>query len=435
MNAPARLRSVALLGALLATLSLVAACGGDKKPGEKPPAKAPAAAAEKRGQIEAPLKTDKGVDVATKTITIGTLNDESSPAAVIGKPFANGKRILAAQINAGDSGLLPAGWKVALVEKDHSYDPQKSVQAFNALKEDILFIATSFGTPATMPLVPHLEKTGIVAFPASLSSKMAANAYTPPIGAGYNNEVARAVDWIVESAGGAANVKIGLVYQGDDYGADGLAGFDKAVAHHKLTVAAKESVSATQKQMVGVVTKLKEAGATHVILTTLPTQAAAMIGTGAKMQFGPVWVGNTPSWIDPFFSGKLLPTAVFAKFYWISGLPYWGEDVPGMKDFMAAYDKHGKELGPPDFYTLVSYIQGRAAIEAANRAMKKGDITRAGFLNALQTLTKYDAGGMIEPINLTKVPYVTSTKTRILKPDFEKKSWIVAAPYAEPKSK
>ena len=134
--------------ALLLALGL-AACGGSETP--------PAGDADQ--EPEAPgLKTDVGVDAAAKVIKIGALNDESGPAAAIGKPFANGKRLLAARINAGGSGLLPEGWKVELVEKDHAYNPQNSVQAFNEIKGDVLFIGTSFGTPNTLPLRPHLEK-------------------------------------------------------------------------------------------------------------------------------------------------------------------------------------------------------------------------------------------------------------------------------------
>ena len=49
----------------------------------------------------AALKTGKGIALKTKTIKIGTLNDESGPAAVIGKPYPHGKRILAKDIKAG----------------------------------------------------------------------------------------------------------------------------------------------------------------------------------------------------------------------------------------------------------------------------------------------------------------------------------------------
>ena len=47
------------------------------------------------------LKIDSGVNTDTMTITIGALNDQSGPAAAIGKPFALGKSILAKQVNAG----------------------------------------------------------------------------------------------------------------------------------------------------------------------------------------------------------------------------------------------------------------------------------------------------------------------------------------------
>ncbi|MDP6931455.1 MAG: ABC transporter substrate-binding protein, partial [Myxococcota bacterium] len=113
----------------------------------------PAAPPAPEGEISAApqLQTDKGVDLDSKTIRIATLNDESGPAAAIGKPYAAGKRILAASINAGGSGLLPDGWKVELVERDHGYNPQNSVQAYNEIQDQVLFVSTSFGTPTTLP--------------------------------------------------------------------------------------------------------------------------------------------------------------------------------------------------------------------------------------------------------------------------------------------
>ena len=128
------------------------------------------------------LKTDHGINVSAKIVRIGALNDESGPAAAIGKPYAVGKRVLAARINAGGSGLLPDGWRVELVERDHGYNPQRSLQALNELKADVLYLATSFGTPNTLPLRSILQRETILAFPASLSSKMAEHRNTPPLG-------------------------------------------------------------------------------------------------------------------------------------------------------------------------------------------------------------------------------------------------------------
>ena len=106
-------------GLALALSLSVAACGKtdktDKSQEQKQEQAKTESAKKEAAKPEVPkIKSDKGVDVSAKLIKIGILNDESGAAAVIGRPFGAGKRILAAQINAGKSGLLPEGWKVEL---------------------------------------------------------------------------------------------------------------------------------------------------------------------------------------------------------------------------------------------------------------------------------------------------------------------------------
>ncbi len=384
---------------------------------------------------EAPgLKTDVGVDAANKVVRVGVLNDESGPAAPIGKPYALGKRILVAQVNAGGSGILPDGWTVELVDRDHGYNPQNSVQAFNEIKDRVLYFGTSFGTPNTLPLVPMLERDGIVAFPASLSSKMAENAHTPPVGPSYAIESRRAMDWVVEAAGGAEHVKAGIVYQQDDYGGDGLAGWKQAAEQHGVTLVSEQTVAPGQKDFAAVVTALKDAGATHVLMTTLPSATGPILGTAAQLQYMPNWVGNTPAWIDSFFNPEVIPPVVFTNYSWVQGLPFWGETVTGMDAFTAAWEAHRSEGDAQNTYVLMSYVQGLIQLEALSRAIESGDATRAGYMAALQGISGFDAGGLIQPVDLTSVPYTTGTRTRILKPDFAAGSWTVVADYADPKA-
>ena len=233
-----------------------------------------ATGAEGEGEGEAEAVELRGVDMENKVLRIAALNDESGPAASIGKPYAVGKRILAELVNAGDSGILPEGWTIELVERDHAYNPQQSVQQYNAVKNDVLVLAHSFGTPNTLPLRDMLERDEVVAYPASLSSEMAQHAWTPPIGPSYKVEAMRAMDWVVEQAGGAENVKAAIVYQQDDYGADGRAGWTEAAQHHGVEVVSEQAVSAGQQDVTAVVTALKDAGATHVLLTILPSATA-----------------------------------------------------------------------------------------------------------------------------------------------------------------
>jgi ABC-type branched-subunit amino acid transport system substrate-binding protein len=340
---------------------------------------------------------------------------------------------LAAQINAGGSGLLPEGWKVELIKKDHAYNPAKSQQGFDAIKNDVLFVGLSFGTPTTLPLRPFLAKDNLVAFPASLSSLMASNRYTPPTGPSYVVEASRAMDWVVKSAGAADAVKAGIIYQQDDYGKDGYKGWTQAAKAHGVAMVAERAVKPGQKSMAAEVTALKNAGATHIYLAILPGNTAKLLGTAAAMKFMPNWIGATPSWLDGFFAHPKLPAAVFTNYYWANGLPYWGEKVKGMDTFINAFKTHGKGARP-DFYLLMSYLQGLMSVEAAKRAIESGDITRAGYLKALQGTKNFTGGGMMQAIDMSTFPYVVSTKTRVLKPDFTKKSWTVIADYAQPKN-
>lgn len=400
----------ALFHAVLATL-LLAACG----------------------DREDKAATAPGVDLATKTISIGVLNDESGPAAAIGRPWGTGLRVLAAQINAGGSGLLPEGWNVRLVERDHGYNPQRSVQLFNEIRDQVLFMATTFGTPNTLPLRPHLARHKMVAFPASLSSKMAEFEYTPPIGPSYRLEVMRALDWMVQQAGGADKVKLGLVYQQDDYGADGRDAVAEAAPKLGLKVVSEQTYAPGQPDFTAVVTALKEAGATHVMMTSLPSATAPMLGVAAQLDYRPVWVGNSPSWIDRFFDAKVVPPTIFANFHWVTSFTFWGENVPLMKPFLAAYEKFGRAVAPPDYYILASYAVGLVEMQALSRCIASGDVTREGFMKALRALKDYDTyGATAQALDFTRFPYVTGIQTRILKPDFDKRSWTVAAGYAAP---
>jgi ABC-type branched-subunit amino acid transport system substrate-binding protein len=380
---------------------------------------------------DAPLA---GVDFENRVVTIGALNDESGPGAAIGRQYAIGKRILAEQVNAGGSGLLPEGWTIRMVERDHGYNPQRSVQAYNEIRDQVLFIAHSFGTPNTLPLQPMLERDRLVAFPASLSSKMAEHPYTPPAGPAYSIEAMRAMDWAVEQAGGAAEVRAGIVYQQDDYGQDGLDGWRHAAQFHGVRIVSEQAVAPGQTDMTAVISALRAANANYVLITTLPSSTGPVLGTAAQLGYMPVWIGNLPAWIDRFFEPQVIPPQVFANFYWVMGLPFWGEDVPGMDRFLEAARRFGGPDLQPDFYILTSYIQGLGALEAFRRMAEGDDRSRRGYLDAIRSLDNWNAGGLVQPVSFARFPYVTSIETRVLRPVMAERRWEVVAPYAAPRS-
>lgn len=419
---------------LLLWLCVLSACSELRK-AEPPEAASPALGKDAPGLS---YQVDRGVDLKRRVIRLGVLNDESGPAAAIGKPFAAGKRLLAAQINAGDSGLLPAGWRVELIERDHAYNPQRAVQAYVEIKNDVLLIAHSLGSPNTMPLRPMLERDHMLALPASLSSPMAQHRYTVPWGPTYAVEAMRAVDFMLDEQGrhGAAlaEIKPAIVYQQDDYGLDSLSGLKQAVAHHQLAIARETAVTSVQRDFDAVVAGLKQSGATHVLLATLPNATAGLLASAARQRYKPIWLGHSPSWSDHFFEPSVVPAANLANYHWISGLPYWGENVPGMPRFLETFQRFGKALGPPDHYLLISYMQGLLAVEIIRHALQTGVMTRDGMMAVLGGIVDFDCGGLSQPLTLDGFPYRTSVRTRILKPELAAHSWTQVGPWNSPRS-
>ncbi len=432
-------KRVSLFGLLAVAVALAPACGkkSDKKSKAQKSVKDKAkpktnGKAKGKQATDAPPPKGVGVDLKTKTITIGALNDITGPAKVIGKPFADGKKLVVAQVNAGKSGLLPDGWKLKLIEADHQYNAEQSATRYKELRNSVLFLSTSFGTHTTMALLDGLKRDNVMAFPASLSSQMAQNELTPPLGPSYKVEAMRAMDFAVKKAGGADKVKAAIVYQKDDYGMDALAGWKAAAAKHGVKIVSEQPINPTQQDQTAPVAALKKAGANFILLATLPSATGKVIGTAAaKFRWlTPTWIGNTPAWVDLIYKAPQAEL-VFKNFYLVTGLTYWGEKVPGMDKFEEMFKKHGTDL-KKDFYTMASYVQGLIQMHALKLTIESKDITRAGFKKALQSIKGWNAGGMIQPVTLEKVPYVTSTSTRILKPDFKKQSWEQVDGYAEP---
>jgi hypothetical protein len=103
-----------------------------------------------------------------------------------------------------------------------------------------------------------------------------------------------------------------------------------------------------------------------------------------------------------------------------------------MPKFVAAYTKYGQDQSPQDSYLLHAYSRGLLAIELVRRGIEAGDLTREGLLAQIPKITGFDGGGLFKPMDLAKFPYVTGTQTRVMRPDFDKKSWTVVGDWASP---
>ena len=412
---------------VLALALLLAACGtgGDDTTEQL--------ADDGEGAAPGELEHDFGVDVENKVLTIGALDDLSGPAAAIGVPFSLGKRLAVEQVNAGQLDLLPDGWTVELVERDMAYNPQQSVAEFNAIKDDVLYFATSFGTPPTVPLIESATSEGITMFPAALPRLLAFEEFFPPVGVPYAVESHRAVEHAFEEVG--EDLAFGLIYQLDDAGDDALAGAEEAAEFYGIDLVGVHGLAAGETDVTATVQQLQNAGATHVMLALVPSGTGPVLGTATQLGYEPVFYGWMPAWTDAFFDPEVLPPSVYANFRWINGVPLWGDDGPGMEAFLDGYEEFGTDVFRPDFYTIFSYTHAVLGFEAFARAYENGDVTRSGYHEALRSIDDFDAFGLYPtPIDMTSFPYVTVTETRIVTPGETNEEWQVLSDFATPES-
>jgi len=191
---------------------------------------------------------------------------------------------------------------------------------------------------------------------------------------------------------------VGIIYQDDDYGQDGLTVYNESLSAYHLVDAAHLPVAPTATDFVAQVTQMKASGAQYVFLTTVPAATAKIIGTAAALGFSPQWVLQSPA----YFTGLLAVAALrplFDKKVWVCGQgAIWGDtSVPGMQALLAAVAKYAPDQKPDGFFQggwTLSIVT--AAI--IKKALDNKDVSRAGLYKAYTQLGTVDVGGLIPPL-------------------------------------
>ncbi len=351
------------------------------------------------------LKTGPGVDVATKTISIGDINALTGPAAPLGLEVAAGHSAYFQALNArGGVG----GWKVKLVTRDSGYQPQQHVQLYNQLQSSVT-ILNSFGSPTTKAIQPQLDQQKLVTIPASFDSAWGVDSVLAPVGAPYSVDVANALDYYTQS--GAKKPKIGIIYQNDEYGADALRGFKAAKSTLGFQDAGEQAFNVGDTSFTAQVQKLKAAGAAAVVITALPSATGPIVGTAATLGFHPQWILQGPSFLEQLITkdGNLgspaTPIAPALKGAIVTSFAApWGEGkAPGMQQLLADHSRYSAKL-PPSIYFTLAYAQGEVEAAILKRAIADGDLTRDGILAAKERLGTVDLGGIAPNVSYDAQP-------------------------------
>jgi ABC-type branched-subunit amino acid transport system substrate-binding protein len=364
------------------------------------------------------VKGGPGIDVAAKTIRIGDINALTGPASALGKPVAAGHRAYFKALNA-KGGI--DGWKIRLTIKDSGYQPQQHVQIYRGIRQNIALLS-SFGSPPTKAIQALVDKDKLVTTPASFDSIWGADPVIAPVGTPYSYDIANVLDYYTKS--GKDKPKIGIIYQNDEYGQDGLRGYTAAKKALGFADGGKQTFKAGDTEFTAQIQKLKTAGAKAVVVVALPSSTGPIIGTAATLGFAPQWILQGPAFLEQLITkdGSLhatpTPIAPALKGALVTSFSAaWGDPkAPGMKQLVADHDTYEKGA-PPSIYFALAYASGQVQAAILRKAIEAGDLSRAGILKAKLSLGKVDLGGVTPSLEYTDTPGPPSTKTLITRID------------------
>ncbi len=331
-----------------------------------------------------------GFDDATDTIRVGILTPLSGPVQVIGEPLLKGFQTRFAGINA--RGGIGGKYQVEVVAEDNQYDVPTSVQLYQKVKDRVAVLAL-VGTPHVNAVLPNLKTDGMVAVPGSLDANWIGEINLLPYGGPYQIQFLNGANWYLNQAGGRGKRVCAMAIEGP-YGDAGIAGLAAAAGAEGFTVEATERYRSSDTEFAAPVGRLSDARCDAVFLTGLPATTGPIVGAGVKLEFTPLWLGQSPTWSTAFSkSPELLP--VLERFFvLLADGPEWGDETePGMKQMIADINSHQPDQ-KPDIYFQAGYLEAVAMEALLEKAAELDDFSRDGFLEAQRELGQVSFGGL-----------------------------------------
>lgn len=369
-----RLASVA--GVLLLTVALGACRGGDEDTGA------------------GGVTTDVGVteeacpeavNAEKGCIYLGIISDlTEGPFRALAVPITDAQKAFWKRVNQA-GGIGDYEVDVTKYIRDNKYNPQTHNQVYQEIKGSVLALAQTLGSPTTAAILPDMKSSNVVAAPAAWTSAYAFEDVILESGANYCIESMNALDYAKEKYNAQTVMAVHLA---GDYGDDAAAGAKLGAEALGMTFADQKTDTGTDKQ-AGAVQAIVTQNPDVVILTMGPADAAAVVGTAAARGYKGRFIGTSPTWNPALLQSPAGPA--LTAFYEQSG-PWgsWGTDSPGHKAMRDALPG----VTPSDGYTS-GWVWSYPLKAALEKAEADGDLTRAGLVKAVKSLSSVDYEGML----------------------------------------
>jgi branched-chain amino acid transport system substrate-binding protein len=321
--------------------------------------------------------------VTKNSISVGTSIPESGLAAAY-SIIAFGSKAYFAYINA-HGGVH--GRKINQTILDDGYDPTTTkANVQNLVTKDKVFgLIDVLGTANNLASKSVIDKYKVpVVYPATGSSLMETDKYWFPIQVTYTAEGKILTNYAVHTL---HIKKIGVYYQNDDFGLEGLNAVKKQARKDgaKVVDAENYTFGVSSPDASAQATKLKNAGAKAVIIFNVPgyfqgfIQAAHGVGLNARMLSSDTTLAyGIIQGLGPLANG-----IVYDDYAQLPTQP-----TRQAKLFHMVISKYGSpQTTPPETFTEVGFGAAEVFVHALQKAGRH--LTRGDFINALNHLNKW----------------------------------------------
>ena len=268
------------LGLAMAMAASLTACGSSSSTTETTTAAAADATTAAAGESTA---------ASGEVFKIGGIGPVTGAAAVYGLAVKNGAQIAVDEINA-DGGIN--GYQIDFQFQDDEHDAEKSVNAYNTLKD--WGMQMIMGTVTSAPCVAVADKTMadnmFQITPSGSSVECAQNPNVFRVCFSDPDQGAASATYIAENK---LADKIAVIYGSSDVYSSGIyERFASEAANHGLDIVAAEAFTAdSNKDFSTQLQKAKDAGADLVFLPIYYTEASLILNQANTMGYAPKFFG------------------------------------------------------------------------------------------------------------------------------------------------
>jgi branched-chain amino acid transport system substrate-binding protein len=363
--------------------------------------------------------------VTDDTVRIGVISDLTGPTAIGGIGMADAITSYFKEVNAA-GGIH--GRKVEVIVEDCAYAPAKAVAAAKKLiaKDEVFAFVSPWGTAPTTALFPLADEGKIPIAPAA---SLATSIYEPlkrqvfAAGTDYVDQSLFIADYAVNELK-MKSPKIGIFCQDDDWGSDHIKGLEIARKKYNLPPFVVETYKYDAVEFKSQVLNLMKAKPDVVIVASGIKSGAMFLKEAHKMNWKTTFIGgNTLGFLVTLemagaYGDGLLVVNIFA-------MP--DEDLPGMKRLVAASKKYyGDKWEPANVKIHPYYVYGwlNASIFAEGLKLAGRDLTRDGFVKAMEGMKNFDPEGIMGPISYSATSHGSPGYARMVKGDIANKRFV-----------